>query len=87
MAYTLPCYHTRRLLHRIGQENGCTSLECATGIDANRHVSKVLMRAAILLLVIAGMGYRSKAWLMEVLFQVSTSKSSLLRGKVKWLLI
>ena len=51
----------------------------ATGIDANRHVSKVLMRAAILLLVIAGMGYRSKAWLMEVLFHVSTSKSSLQR--------
>lgn len=51
----------------------------ANGIDAKRHVSEVLMRAAVLLLVIAGMGYRSKAWLMEVLFHVSTSKSSLQR--------
>ena len=51
----------------------------ANGIDARRHVSKVLMRAAVLLLVIAGMGYRSKAWLMEVLFHVNTSKSSLQR--------
>jgi transposase-like protein len=51
----------------------------ANGIDARRHVSKVLMRAAMLLLVIAGMGYRRVAWLMEVLFHVSTSKSSLQR--------
>jgi hypothetical protein len=51
----------------------------ANGIDARRHVSKVLMRAAILLLVIAGMGYRRVAWLMEALFHVSTSKSSLQR--------
>lgn len=48
----------------------------ANGIDAKRHVSEVLMRAAVLLLVIAGMGYRRVAWLMEVLFHVSTSKSS-----------
>jgi len=52
----------------------------ANGIDARRHVSKVLMRAAVLLLVIAGMGYRRVAWLMEALFHVSTSKSSLQRG-------
>jgi predicted membrane protein len=51
----------------------------ANGIDARRHVSKVLMRAAVLLLVIAGMGYRRVAWLMEVLFHVNTSKSSLQR--------
>jgi len=56
----------------------------ANGIDAKRQVSKVLMRAAILLLVIAGMGYRRVAWLMKVLFHVDTSKSSLQRwvGKV-----
>jgi hypothetical protein len=51
----------------------------ANGIEPHRHVSKVLMRAAMLLLVIAGMGYRRVAWLMEVLFHVSTSKSSLQR--------
>lgn len=51
----------------------------AHGIDAHRHVSKVLMRAAMLLLVIAGMGYRRVAWLMKVLFHVNTSKSSLQR--------
>ncbi len=51
----------------------------ANGIDANRHVSRVLMRAAILLLVIAGMGYRRVSWLMEILFHVNISKSSLQR--------
>lgn len=48
----------------------------ASVIDPLQNVSQVLMRAAILLLVIAGMGYRRVAWLMEVLFHVKTSKSS-----------
>jgi len=51
----------------------------ANGIDANRQVSEVLMRAAVLLLVIGGMVSRRVAWLLEVLFHVSTSKSSLQR--------
>jgi len=51
----------------------------ANGIDPKRHVSKVLMRAAIMLLVIADVGYRRVVWLMEVLFHVNTSKSSLQR--------
>jgi hypothetical protein len=51
----------------------------ANGIDPKRHVSKVLRRAAMLLLVIGGIGYRRVAWLMEVLFHVNTSKSSLQR--------
>jgi len=51
----------------------------ANEIDPHRHVSKVLMRAAMLLLVIAGMGYRRVAWIMAILFHVSTSKSSLQR--------
>jgi len=51
----------------------------ANGIDARRHVSKVLMRAAVLLLVIAGMGYRRVAWHLCALFHVSTAKSSLQR--------
>jgi hypothetical protein len=33
----------------------------------------------MLLLVIAGMGYRSKAWLLEALFHVNVSKSALQR--------
>lgn len=51
----------------------------ATGVDARRKVSAVLMRAAVLLLVIAGMGYRRVAWLLAVLFHVETSKSALQR--------
>jgi hypothetical protein len=51
----------------------------ANGIDPNRHVSKVLMRAAIMLLVIGGIGYRRVAWFMEALFHVNISKSSLQR--------
>jgi hypothetical protein len=38
------------------------------------------MRAAVLLLVIAGMGYRRVEWLLGVLFPVAVSKSSLQRG-------
>ena len=49
----------------------------ANGIDPKRHVGKVLMRAAIMLLVIGGISYRRAAWFMEVLFHVNTSKSSL----------
>ncbi len=51
----------------------------AYGIDSRRHVSEVLMRAAILLMVIAGMGYRRLSWLLNALFHVSISKSSLHR--------
>ena len=51
----------------------------AYGIDQHRHVSKVLMRSAILLLVIAGMGFRRTSWLLKILFHVNVSKSSLQR--------
>ncbi len=51
----------------------------AYGIDSHRHVSEVVMRAAVLLLVIAGMGYRSVSWLLNALFHISISKSSLHR--------
>ena len=49
----------------------------ANGIDPNRHVSKVLMRAAIMLH--RGIGYRRVAWFLEILFHVNISKSSLQR--------
>lgn len=51
----------------------------ATGIDSRRRVSEVLMRATVLLLVIAGVGYRRAAWLLQQLFHVRTSKSALQR--------
>jgi hypothetical protein len=51
----------------------------ATGIDSRRQVSAVLMRAAVLLIVIAGVGYRRAAWLLQQLFHVETSKSALQR--------
>jgi len=51
----------------------------ARGIDSRRQVSEVLMRAAVLLLVIAGVGYRRAAWLLHQLFHVETSKSALQR--------
>lgn len=51
----------------------------ANGIDSYRRVSEVLMRAAVLLVVIAGVGYRRASWLLEHLFQVEVSKSALQR--------
>jgi hypothetical protein len=51
----------------------------ANGIDSHRRVSQVLMRAAVLLVVIAGVGYRRAAWLLKHLFHVEVSKSSLQR--------
>ena len=40
----------------------------ARGLDAHRGVSEVVMRAAALLVVIAGVGYRRTAWLLRQLF-------------------
>ncbi len=51
----------------------------AQGLDAHRGVSEVVMRAATLLVVIAGVGYRRTAWLLRQLFHIETSKSALHR--------
>ena len=51
----------------------------ADGLDARRGASLVLMRAAVLLIVIGGMGYRRAAWLLKELFLVELSKSTLCR--------
>lgn len=51
----------------------------AGGLDARRGASLVLMRAAVLLVVVAGLGYRRAAWLLKELFHVEVSKSSLHR--------
>lgn len=51
----------------------------AHGLDARRAASTVLLRAAVLLVVVAGVGYRRTAWLLEQLFHVKTSKSAVHR--------
>ena len=51
----------------------------ANGIDGKRKVSTVLIRAAVLLLVMGGVGYRLASWLLKQLFHVDVSKSSLQR--------
>jgi transposase len=51
----------------------------AKGLDARRGVSEVLLRAAVMLVVIAGVGVRKAAWLLGQLFHVELSKSSLQR--------
>ena len=51
----------------------------ANGIDSHRLVSRVLMRAAVLLVVIAGVGYRRACWLLKHLFHTEVSKSALQR--------
>jgi transposase len=51
----------------------------ANGLDARRLASEVLMRAAVLLFVVAGIGYRRVSWLLAQLFLVQVSKSALHR--------
>ena len=51
----------------------------ARGLDARRGVSLVLMRAAVLLVIVAGVGSRRAAWLLKELFHVEVSKSALHR--------
>lgn len=51
----------------------------AKGLDAKRSASEVRMRAAVLLFVVAGIGYRRVSWLLAQLFLVEVSKSSLQR--------
>ncbi len=51
----------------------------ANGLDARRSASEVLMRAAVLLFVVAGIGYRRVSWVLAQLFLVQVSKSALHR--------
>jgi hypothetical protein len=46
------------------------------GMNLYRRVSDVVMRAGIFLSIIAGVGCRRAAWLLEVLFHVVVSKSA-----------
>lgn len=47
------------------------------GLCTKRKVSDVVLRLGVFLYVIVGLGSRKASWLMEVLFQVTVSKSSL----------
>jgi len=49
------------------------------GLDSRAKVSDVVKRAAVLLIVIGAVGYRRAAWLLQQLFVISVSKSSLAR--------
>jgi hypothetical protein len=47
------------------------------GVSLHRKVSDVVLRAGVFLSIIAGVGCRRAAWLLEVLFHVVVSKSAL----------
>ena len=49
-------------------------LEC---IDLQRQCTTVTLRAGVLLAVMAGIGLRAVSWLLEMLFHVSVTKSTL----------
>ncbi|MCW5967171.1 MAG: transposase [Blastocatellales bacterium] len=61
--------------------NGCGERVYFTpevpGLSTRRKVSDVVLRLGIFLYVIVGIGSRKASWLMEVLFQVTVSKSAL----------
>jgi hypothetical protein len=46
------------------------------GLNLHRRVSDVVMRAGVFLSIIAGVGCRRAAWLLEILFHVVVSKST-----------
>ncbi len=48
-----------------------------SGIDLKRGVSLVALRAAVLLAVVGGVGLRQVCWLLQALFHLDLSKSSL----------
>ena len=47
------------------------------GLSTYRKVSDVVWRLGVFLCIIAGLGSRQTSWLMQVLFQVSVSKSAI----------
>jgi len=47
------------------------------GLSTYRKVSDVVMRLGVFLCIIAGLGSRQTSWLMQVLFQVTVSKSAI----------
>ncbi|MDI7268243.1 MAG: transposase [Myxococcota bacterium] len=49
------------------------------GIDLQRGVTATVLRAGVLLAVMSGVGLRAVCWLLQVLFHVEVSKSSLAR--------
>jgi hypothetical protein len=52
------------------------TLEVA-GLSTQRKVSDVVIRLGVFLCIIVGLGARQASWLMQVLFQVTVSKSAI----------
>src|SRR5205823_3610561 len=49
------------------------------GLSTQKKVTDAVVRLAVFLSIIVGLGCRKASWLMEVLFQVATSKSAISR--------
>ncbi len=49
------------------------------GLSTQKKVSEVVVRLAVFLSIIAGLGYRKASWLREVLFRIAVSKSAIAR--------
>lgn len=49
------------------------------GLSTQKKVTDAVVRLAVFLSIIVGLGCRKASWLMEVLFQVTTSKSAISR--------
>ena len=49
------------------------------GLSTQKKVSDVVVRLAVFLSIIAGLGYRKASWLMERLFRIGVSKSAIAR--------
>lgn len=64
-------------MDQAGQRHDFGLDEYLPGIDLKRGVTTVTLRAAVLLAVLAGVGLRSVVWLLQELFHVEVSKSSL----------
>jgi hypothetical protein len=49
------------------------------GLSTQRKVSDLVMRLGVFLCIIVGLGARQASWLIQVLFQVTVSKSAISR--------
>lgn len=71
------CVTTAQGWYEDGQSQRHYFVPVLKGLCLKRKVSHVTMRAGVFLSIIAGIGCRRAAWLLEVLFQVVVSKSAI----------
>lgn len=70
--------------YRIGKKRHYFGLrDHLVGLDLDRCVTTVALRAAVLLSVLGGVGLRQVVWLLSTLFHLETSKSALDRWVVE----